>query len=155
MKNTLFAIAAIIGFLAISACHKSERSNGTITAKINGQPFKCDHCTIGSFISSVTGVRGLSIVGWAGGNTPSAPDLSFSIASYVTGSTGTYTVNNTFDSTFSVYASLDSTNFSGMLLPSGTINITSSSATSISGTFSFTAFSGTTITDGVFSAVGH
>ncbi len=155
MKNIFLPVAiALIAFFAFSACHKSSSGSlhGSMTATINGQPFTSSHCVIGSFYPSATGIKGLNITGWIGNNFD-APDISLSIANYTTGSTGAYTIVN--DTTYSVFASVDSTNSSGQLALTGTINIKSSSATAISGTFSFTLFDGTTVTNGLFTAVDH
>lgn len=152
MKHILLSItAAVFVLFAISGCHKSGGvSHGTMTATVNGQPFSSSHCAIGSFIAASGTIKGLNIVGFTGSNYD-PPDISFSIANFVTGSTGTYTIVN--DSSLLVFASMDSTINSGTLAQSGTITINSSSTSAISGTFSFILADGTTITNGVFTAV--
>ncbi len=135
------AVAMICAFVS---CSKSKGPTGSMTAIANGRSFTSNDCIIVSSSRS-----GLNVIGYEGkGRT--GRNINFGVASYTTGATGTYTITPYPD--LSVTADLDSVN-GGHWADSGTITITTASASAVTGTFSFTTKAGDVVTSGVFNAV--
>ena len=136
-----------ITICVLASCSKSNKSNtpaGSMTAIANGRSFTSHDCVIQASSRS-----GLNVIGYEGPRGTSR-NINFGVASYTTGATGTYSITPYPD--LSVTADLDST-YGGHWADSGTITITTASATAVSGTFSFTTKLGDVVTSGVFSAV--
>ena len=138
------AITTICVFASCSKSKKSTTPTGSMTAIANGRSFTSHDCIIVPSSRS-----GLNVIGYEGPR-GSSRNINFGVASYTTDATGTFTITPYPD--LSVTADLDSTN-GGHWADSGTITITTASATAVSGTFSFTTKFGDVVTNGVFTAV--
>ena len=145
MRNILLLAVAVICIFAGCKKKDSGSSRGSMSATINGEPFKINSCYIESFAGDT--MSGLAFTGTNPERTGRM--ISLAIANYTIGTTGTYTITTYPD--ISIRASVD-TNHTGQMAQSGTITINSSTEKAVSGTFSFTCYYGYIVTNGVFEA---
>jgi hypothetical protein len=145
MKRILtIALIAIAGVSAFCSCSKKSSSPSyTMTASLGSSAYNAPNC-----IAVPTGTT-MVIEGIGGtGTVATFPYVQLIIANWAT-KTGTYSFDSTLAGSYAQYL-LNSTTIK--ISKSGSVVVTSASATTISGTFSFTCTDGTTVTGGTFTA---
>lgn len=145
-KILVFAGIAMIALATFAGCtKKSDSPSYFMKATLGATAYNAGNC-----IASTSPLgTGIVVSGLGGGSTtPTYPYVSLIISSFAN-ATGTFSFDSTQATNYAQY--LTSTT-AYKISKSGTVTITSTSASTVSGTFSFTCTDGTSVSGGSFTA---